>query len=413
MSQLIRRSLTLVFIPIVLGVLVLIGLSACAPSEATELDLERIEAAMVCEDGDQSTGARYRICMPTPLPWNGDLVVYAHGYMAYNRPIEIPEEQLEIGGISLPDTVTSLGYAFATTSYATNGLAMREAVPDLVDLVEVFTTTHGTPSTILLVGPSEGGVVTVLAMEKHPDLFDGGLAACGPIGGIPAQIDYMGDFRVVFDYYFADLLPGEPISIPQTLIDNWETYYATLVYPTISDPTSAYSLTQVLAVTGAAYEPMDPASALTTTQNLLWYSVYATNDAQVKLGGQPFDNWDRVYSGSDDDTALNAGVRRYRADPAALAALEASYQTSGWIRRPLLTLHTTRDDVIPYWHQAAYEWKLAVTGRSALHQHVPVDRYGHCNFTPNEAVSALQLLLAMVQNPPPVEHRLLLPLVVK
>ena len=119
---------------------------------------------------------------------------------------------------------------------------------------------------------------------------------------------------------------NRPISIPQTLIDNWETHYATVVYPAISDPTSAYSLTQVLAVTGAAYEPGDPASVLTTTQNLLWYSVFATNDAQEKLGGQPFDNWERVYSGSDDDAALNAGVRRYQADPAALTAIAGDLQ---------------------------------------------------------------------------------------
>jgi hypothetical protein len=254
-------------------------------------------------------------------------------------------------------------------------------------------------------------VVTVLTMEKHPDLFDGGLAACGPIGGIPVQINYMGDFRVVFDYYFPGLLPGEPISIPQTLIDNWDGYYATVVHPVISDPGSAISLTQVLSVTGAAVDPGDPTSVFTTTQGLLWYSVHATNDARQKLGGQPYDNWDRTYSGSDDDAALNAGVRRYRADPSALAALEADYQTTGWIRRPLVTLHTTRDEIIPYWHQPAYEWKLSATGRSALLQHTPVERYGHCNFTSGEVVVALQRLLAMVDDPPPVEHRLLLPLV--
>jgi hypothetical protein len=415
-SGLTKKCSRLAFVPIVLGflALALLGLAACAQVESESLALDRPRAAQTCQDGDQVTGAKYRICMPSPLGlWNGDLVVYAHGYMAPNRPIEIPEDQLEIGGVSLPGTLTSLGYAFAATSYSTNGLAMREAVTDLVDLVGVFAAAHGEPGKVLLTGPSEGGIVTVLAMEKHPTLFDGGLAACGPIGGIPNQINYMGDFRVVFDYYFPDLLPGEPISIPQTLIDNWETHYATVVLPAISDPGAAISLTQVLSVTGAATDPGDPASALTTTQNLLWYSVFATNDAREKLGGQPFDNWNRAYGGSDDDAALNAGVRRYRADPAALAALEASYQTTGWMQRPLVTVHTTRDEIIPYWHQAQYEFKLAATGRSALQQHVPIDRYGHCNFTPNEVVSVFQRLLAVVDDPPPVRYRLSLPLVVR
>jgi pimeloyl-ACP methyl ester carboxylesterase len=416
MSHLIRRCSRLAFVPIVLAFLALslFALSACAQAGEESLALDGPRAAQTCVDGDQSTGARYRVCMPSfPMPWNGDLLVYAHGYMDPGRPIEIPEEQLEIGGVSLPGTLTSLGYAFATTSYSTNGLAMREAVTDLVDLVDVFSATHGAPDKVILAGPSEGGVVTVLAMEKHPDLFDGGLAACGPIGGIPAQINYMGDFRVVFDYYFSGLLPGEPISIPQTLIDNWPAYLATVVHPVISDPGSAISLTQVLAVTGAAVDPADPTSALTTTYGLLWYSVFATNDAQDKLGGQPYDNWDRAYSGSADDGALNAGVLRYRADPSALAALQESYQTTGWIRRPLVTVHTTRDEIVPYWHQPAYEWKLAATGRSALHQHVPVDRYGHCNFTANEVVGALQLLLAALENPPEVRHRVLIPLIFK
>ena len=34
-----------------------------------------------CVEGTQMSGAVYRICMPTALPWNGDLVLYAHGYV--------------------------------------------------------------------------------------------------------------------------------------------------------------------------------------------------------------------------------------------------------------------------------------------------------------------------------------------
>ena len=33
--------------------------------------------------------ARYRICMPVGA-WNGDLVVYAHGYVAFNEDVVIP-----------------------------------------------------------------------------------------------------------------------------------------------------------------------------------------------------------------------------------------------------------------------------------------------------------------------------------
>jgi pimeloyl-ACP methyl ester carboxylesterase len=205
-----------------------------------------------CVDGVQASGARYRICMPDPGQfWNGELVLYAHGYVSYGAPITIPEDQLVVGGVSIPDIITALGYGFATTSYSTNGLAIREGIADLVDLVDVFKTQETTPTRVYLAGASEGGIVTALAVESYPDVFDGGLAACGPVGGMAEQVRYFGDFRVVFDYFFPGLMPGDPVSIPQWLIDGWIPYYTEHISPVINSPSSAYSLTQVLDVTGA------------------------------------------------------------------------------------------------------------------------------------------------------------------
>src|SRR3990172_6001215 len=111
----------------------------------------------VCEpDGTQPGGAIYRICMPSAGSWNDDLVIYAHGYVAYNKPITIPEDQLRLpNGTSLPELVNSLGFAFATTSYRINGLAVEDGVEDLVELAGIFSTTHGAPGHIYLAGVSE------------------------------------------------------------------------------------------------------------------------------------------------------------------------------------------------------------------------------------------------------------------
>ena len=39
--------------------------------------------AGICVDGEQASGAKYRICIPTfSFLWNGDLVVHARGYVA-------------------------------------------------------------------------------------------------------------------------------------------------------------------------------------------------------------------------------------------------------------------------------------------------------------------------------------------
>lgn len=107
-------------------------LAACSPSMRRHHPLAATNTQGVREDGDQASGAKYRICMPTLPPWNGDLVVYAHGYVAYNEPVAIPEDQLMVGNVSLPDVINAFGYASATTSYYTNGLAVRAAIPDLV-----------------------------------------------------------------------------------------------------------------------------------------------------------------------------------------------------------------------------------------------------------------------------------------
>jgi pimeloyl-ACP methyl ester carboxylesterase len=142
-------------------------------------------SAGVCDpDGTQSSGAIYRICMPTAPgnpAWNGDLLIFAHGYVSPTKPIGIPEDQLKLSDdTSLPEAVNALGYAFATTSYSVNGLAIRQGVADLVDLVDIFVDAKGKPTRIYLVGASEGGLITTLAVEQHPDKFNGGLAMCGP-----------------------------------------------------------------------------------------------------------------------------------------------------------------------------------------------------------------------------------------
>jgi pimeloyl-ACP methyl ester carboxylesterase len=361
-----------------------------------------------CDQGTQASGAIYRICMP-PSPivaWNGDLLIFAHGYMAPGPTLSIPDDQLKLpDGTSIPDIVNLMGYAFAVTSYSTNGLAVPEGMADVADLVRIFKQAHPTLNHVYLVGASEGGLITALSIEHHPDVFSGGLAACGPIGDFAGHANYLGDFRVVFDYYFPGLIPGSPISIPQSLIDTWETsYYSTTVLPVLANPASAISITQLLSVTMYDTDLVNTTTATATVSGLLWYSVFATNDARAKLGGQPFDNWTRVYSGSLDDAALNAGVARFHADPAALQKIQTDYQTSGQLRVPLVAIHTTLDPIVPYWHEPLYHDKVVARGRTPRYdEYPPGARYGHCNFTTSEVQNALALLVNRVQNAPPID----------
>lgn len=361
-----------------------------------------------CLTGTQESDAEYLICRPDEWVPGGDLLVYAHGYMAPDRDTEIPQEQMVINGTSITQTVTSLlGYAFATTSYSENGLAVLPAISDLLDVVSIFTSTWGTPDRIYLVGVSEGGLITALSLEQHAHVYDGGLALCGPYGDFQGQVNHFGDFRVVFDYFFPGLMPGSPVTITQNVVDDWESdLFTDTIKAEIEAAENVTRVNQLLQVTGVSPFGYDPLTSTESIRQLLWYNVYATEDAKMKLGGQPFDNHDRAYTGSLDDDALNADVARFSGDPAAMAAISEDYRTTGDLQGPLVTLHTTGDEVVPYWHMARYAAKTAAAGRSHLHAQFTVDQHGHCNFDVADILKAFVHLLEMPDSP----YRVLLPM---
>jgi pimeloyl-ACP methyl ester carboxylesterase len=354
-------------------------------------------AAAACDpDGVQASGAVFRICMPEEGRWNRGLVIWAHGYVGFNEALAIPENQLQLpDGTRLPDLVTGLGYAFATTSYSVNGLAVRQGLADVVELASLVVAKKGEVARVYLVGASEGGLVTALAIERYPQLFAGGLASCGPIGSFSRQVNYLGDARVLFDYYYPGLLPGEVTTIPREVIESFETQYERVIRPTVFAPAQEGRTREFLKV---AELPADDGAEFWTTaehslRDVLWYNVFATNDGAEKLGGQPFDNTARVYTGSSDDKQLNTAARRISADNAALAEIAANYDTSGKLLRPLITLHTMRDQQVPFWHEELYRNKAIAAGSGDKLTSIPVDRYGHCNFAPAEVLLAFGLLI--------------------
>ena len=174
----------------------------------------------------------------------------------------------------------------------------------------------------------------------------------------------------------------------------WQTVYA----PDIANQLSQNPMNtlHLLNVTQAPIDPLDPTSILTTVLGILWYNVFATNDAIAKLRGQPFDNSSYIYTGSANDTWLNQTVQRFEADRLALNLIASHYQTSGALQVPLVTLHTTGDPIVPYWHESLYSAKVLASGSGPLHTNIPITRYGHCNFTVAEVLAAFQILAQQV-----------------
>ena len=361
------------------------------PPEQPPPEDEGVAPSAGCSDGVLEHGALYRVCFPAS--WNGDLVLYAHGYVAAHRPIALPDDT--VGGVSVSSSLTALGYAFATTSYRGNGLIAVEAVEDLVELdATVRRLYQPDPGHSVILGFSEGGLVGTLAVERHPDVFDGALAGCGPIGDFGAQLNYIGDFRVVFDYLFPGVLPGTAVDIPESLRSRWDQIYVpAIVIALAADFDAALEL---IRITGAPVAGNDLRSVAETTVGILWYDIFGMGDAHARLGGQPFDNSTRVYSGSSNDAALNAGVGRFTADPAALSGL-LRLQTSGNLTVPLVTLHTTGDPIVPVQQAELYGEKVSQAGRAAQLSHTTIERHGHCTFQPGEVLGGFSALMAKVR----------------
>jgi pimeloyl-ACP methyl ester carboxylesterase len=364
------------------------------------------EAASTCDpDGTQASGSIYRICMPPAGEYNGMLVIWAHGFQDAGTPVQIPEDQLCVNDFCIPEIINGLGFGFATNSYSKTGLAILEGKDDILDLVGIYATAKGAPTKVYLVGASEGGIITALSVEQRPDVFSAGVAACGPIGDFPLQIGYFGDARATFQVFFPGLIPGDPFAPDPALAADWANYYSTNVEPIVFAPANASRLDQWARV---ARLPFDAGNYIPTlresVRDVLRYSVVNLTDAANTLGGFPFDNLTRNYTGSSNDFLLNLFVPRIGADPAAVTAMNTAYRTTGALTRPLITLHTKRDQQVPFFHQYLYALKTISAG-TFLSRHLPIsiDRFEHCNFTEDEVVAsfAIMLLYDGLVEPPP------------
>jgi pimeloyl-ACP methyl ester carboxylesterase len=354
------------------------------------------QAESICDtDGVQASGSIYRICMPPPAEYNGMLVIWAHGFQDAGTPVGIPEDQLCVEDFCIPDIVNGLGFGFATNSYSKTGMAIIEGKADILDLVDLYAAQKGQPSHVFLVGASEGGIITALSVERHPDVYDGGLAACGPVGDFPFQINYFGDARATFEYFFPGVIPGDPFNPDPALVAVWTQFYDLVVEPIVFAPANRTKLDEWVRV---ARLPFDPADYLGTVavsaRDVLRYSVVNLADATATIGGFPYDNIGRVYTGSSNDILLNLLVQRVAADPAAVETMRTDYATSGILQRPVVTLHTRKDQQVPYVHEQLYMLKTIASGAFLTrHLNIPIDRFEHCNFTPAELLVSFAIML--------------------
>jgi pimeloyl-ACP methyl ester carboxylesterase len=356
------------------------------------------------------SGALYLICVPPGFgAATGSLVLYAPGSVPPQVPLAIRDDAID--GQRVSQIITGLGIAFATTSYRENGLIIVEGARDLQRLAAKFQELYGPLGGATYgVGVSEGAQVVTLATERHPQLFDGALAACGPIGDFRRQLNYYGDVRLVFDLLFGPvltpLLPqlgltslGPLDAVPEQVIQLFGTPsqpgpLALLIAQVVAgNPTLTNELLTRIGLP-LQLDASNQAVVVDVVLRLLGYSILFGNNAAEVLGGPPYDNVAPVdYPRPIDGLA----VPPYSASQPALSHLAAKYETSGRLTSPLVTLFNTVDPIIPSWQETAYQAKVEAAGTSELLvAQIPVNRLGHCAFTAAEVLGAFAALVQAV-----------------
>lgn len=341
-----------------------------------------------------SGNAEYVVYMPQPLTcFNGVVILFAHGYVPQGAPAGTWLSQLQLpDGTSLPALVNGLGFGFAASSFSKDGLAVLQGIQDTKALVNVLTGLQVPFQKVFITGASEGGLVTAKSVETDPS-YAGGLAVCGPIGSFRKQINYFGDARVLFDYFFPGVLgpawSATNFAIPPELMLDWTSKYVAAIRQALQ--THPLATLQFLATSKISFG-INPANIPDAIVSALWYNVFATDDAAATLGGNPYDNIGRSYEGSFNDKKLNALVQRFAASPSALGQL-ANYETDGLLGNPLVTLHTLADPQVPFWQEPLYRTKVESQNKLSELNQIPVFAFGHCNISAADAEAGLALLL--------------------
>jgi hypothetical protein len=345
-----------------------------------------------------SGGAGYRV--EVPRDWNGVLVLYAHGFRGTGLELTVSNPRLRA-------YLVTHGYAWAASSYSTNGYDVAQGVKDTHALGELFNGLVGHPVRTYLTGHSMGGHITGVAIEQYPNAYAGALPMCGVMGD-DELFDFFLDYNLV-----AEALSGVPGTFP------FPANYLTAVVPSIqaglaADGNPAHypaalnahgqELRSVVMNLSGGPRPSF-AISFASWANFL-FTVGTTGGTIGVAPGNVQDNWATLYQIDSDpalspeETALNAEVLRVRADPQGRHpdGLANIPPITGRLPIPVLSLHTIGDLFVPFSMEQIYARRAAAQGASDLLVTRAFRDHAHCGFAVPEEERAFADLVEWVEH---------------
>lgn len=373
-------------------------------------------------EGETGPGSLYALYIPQR--WNGKAIYYAHGIRAPEpyAPISLDDQD---NFFAVRDSLGKLGYAFAYSSFSENGLAVKDGAQRTHQLRGLLASElKSQPERNYVVGYSLGGLIALELGERFPRQYDGVLAMCGMVGGTPRELQYVGDVRALFDFYYPGVLPGNVISVPTPpmTVQQVQARVVAAITPTPTNPGAALGLFAIAstAQTQLAYAPVgslgNPSSIAFQTLvgslvTALYYQLLGTPDVVDRTHGHsPYDNRSVTYAPGtlalpaaalepvirSMIAASNGGVARYDITPDAQNYLTTNYLPAGDFQIPVMTVHNFWDPLVPFFHEPALADLASAGGGSANLVQRTVMNYGHCNFSTATVVSSFQALAAWV-----------------
>jgi pimeloyl-ACP methyl ester carboxylesterase len=338
--------------------------------------LATISGEAVHLEGEIGPGALYSL--DKPAEWNGDLVLYLHGYSNPSAPIGLPNNG------AIRDRLLAEGFAVAASSFSENGYAVPEAMRQSHQLRGLFVSQVAKPNRVFLFGVSLGGIIGMELAEKFPQQYDGAFLASGVVGGTRAELEYISDTKVLFDVLFPTVhLGGLYDPIPLT---NPTTQLIIPVSTAVqANPTNLGILN---LITRHPLAGNNGTELTTTLITVLGFQMQGAGDLLGRTHGHGFfDNTGHAYTGPLPPAVtdpINAGVARFQSTADARAWMDHYGEPSGELRIPVLTIHNTRDPVVPFFHEGLLASAVAASGYSDNLVQRSKNSYGHVDFTTNE-----------------------------
>ena len=367
--------------------------------------------------GTFADGATYLI--EVPANYNGTLFLFSHG----TAPPGVPNPPVDTSDVLTRLYLLSHGYALAGSSFAVTGWAVESAFKDQIATLDLFTKTVGAPNRTIAWGASMGGLITSGLVQKYPDRFSGGVPFCGLLGGAVGLWNEFFDAAFVFQTLVAPNSGLQVVNIKDP-IKNIQ-LGEQLLSAAQKSPQGQARIALVAAMFDSPGSSIPPPNRkdyaaielnqFFTLQGFPFQLFFGIrSNLEHFAGGNPSWNTGVDYKKQlemsvdyaevqalykkadlslDADLQILSNTARIAADPQAVQYLSKNVIFNGDLGVPVLTVHTTGDDIATVELEQAYAFVVRAENNQSLLRQTYVDRAGHCNFTSAETIAALQSLL--------------------